>query len=247
MARIMVTTARTTSAARPARRGSVRQHRQETLSHPGRGLAHANPRTMSTSPNHYPLPIFLRSSSTVSSLDCARPRRIDYADGHGLAHTRCVRSGAPVSNILNRQPPSASNCHRLAQNLPLARRARARKRLACPRSCSKFRRGDTAAGFAPPPVPYSPCSQAAPLPLFCCPPTLCLAPSSSGPAHPLALQIAALNLSVMLTFSPRTYGKGSRQCRVCAHRAGLIRKWGLDMCRQCFREKSKAMGFVKVS
>ncbi len=47
--------------------------------------------------------------------------------------------------------------------------------------------------------------------------------------------------------SPRTYGKGSRQCRVCAHRAGLIRKWGLDMCRQCFREKSKAMGFVKVS
>lgn len=51
----------------------------------------------------------------------------------------------------------------------------------------------------------------------------------------------------MLTNSPRTYGKGSRQCRVCAHRAGLIRKWGLDMCRQCFREKSKAMGFVKVS
>jgi hypothetical protein len=23
--------------------------------------------------------------------------------------------------------------------------------------------------------------------------------------------------------SPRTYGKGSRQCRVCAHQAGLIR------------------------
>ncbi|BEI84952.1 hypothetical protein CcaverHIS002_0503530 [Cutaneotrichosporon cavernicola] len=44
---------------------------------------------------------------------------------------------------------------------------------------------------------------------------------------------------------PRNYGKGSRQCRVCAHRAGLVRKWGLDMCRQCFREKSKAMGFVK--
>ncbi|KAL7423157.1 40S ribosomal protein S29 [Cryptotrichosporon argae] len=44
---------------------------------------------------------------------------------------------------------------------------------------------------------------------------------------------------------PRNFGKGSRQCRVCAHQAGLIRKWGLDMCRQCFREKSKAMGFVK--
>ncbi|RSH83173.1 40S ribosomal protein S29 [Apiotrichum porosum] len=44
---------------------------------------------------------------------------------------------------------------------------------------------------------------------------------------------------------PRNFGKGSRQCRVCAHQAGLIRKWGLDMCRQCFREKAKAMGFVK--
>ncbi|WWC86080.1 40S ribosomal protein S29 [Kwoniella dendrophila CBS 6074] len=44
---------------------------------------------------------------------------------------------------------------------------------------------------------------------------------------------------------PRNYGKGSRQCRVCAHQAGLIRKWGLDMCRQCFREKSKQIGFTK--
>ncbi|ODO11837.1 hypothetical protein I350_00621 [Cryptococcus amylolentus CBS 6273] len=42
---------------------------------------------------------------------------------------------------------------------------------------------------------------------------------------------------------PRTYGKGSRQCRLCAHQAGLIR--GLDLCRQCFREKSKVIGFDK--
>ncbi|KZV87640.1 ribosomal protein S14 [Exidia glandulosa HHB12029] len=45
---------------------------------------------------------------------------------------------------------------------------------------------------------------------------------------------------------PRKYGKGSRQCRLCAHQAGLIRKYGLDLCRQCFREKSSAIGFVKV-
>ncbi|XAO23337.1 40S ribosomal protein S29 [Cryptococcus bacillisporus CA1280] len=44
---------------------------------------------------------------------------------------------------------------------------------------------------------------------------------------------------------PRNYGKGSRQCRLCAHQAGLIRKWGLDLCRQCFREKSKVIGFDK--
>ncbi|KAK9235203.1 ribosomal protein S14 [Lipomyces kononenkoae] len=44
---------------------------------------------------------------------------------------------------------------------------------------------------------------------------------------------------------PRKYGKGSRQCRVCAHQAGLIRKYGLNICRQCFREYSKDIGFVK--
>ncbi|WVQ85354.1 40S ribosomal protein S29 [Cryptococcus sp. DSM 104549] len=48
-----------------------------------------------------------------------------------------------------------------------------------------------------------------------------------------------------LGIAPRNYGKGSRQCRVCAHQAGLIRKWGLDMCRQCFREKAAAIGFEK--
>ncbi|KAL6151807.1 40S ribosomal protein S29 [Exserohilum turcicum] len=45
---------------------------------------------------------------------------------------------------------------------------------------------------------------------------------------------------------PRTYGKGSRECRVCTHPAGLIRKYGLNICRQCFREKSTDIGFVKV-
>lgn len=34
--------------------------------------------------------------------------------------------------------------------------------------------------------------------------------------------------------------------RVCAHQAGLIRKYGLNICRQCFREKSADIGFVKV-
>ncbi|KAL2357637.1 ribosomal protein S14p/S29e-domain-containing protein [Cryomyces antarcticus] len=45
---------------------------------------------------------------------------------------------------------------------------------------------------------------------------------------------------------PRTYGKGARQCRVCTHTAGLIRKYGLNICRQCFREKSEDIGFTKV-
>ncbi|RKO96154.1 hypothetical protein CXG81DRAFT_12222 [Caulochytrium protostelioides] len=44
---------------------------------------------------------------------------------------------------------------------------------------------------------------------------------------------------------PTTYGKGSRECRVCTHRAGLIRKYGLNVCRQCFRDYSKQIGFIK--
>ncbi|KAK1776482.1 ribosomal protein S14p/S29e-domain-containing protein [Copromyces sp. CBS 386.78] len=44
---------------------------------------------------------------------------------------------------------------------------------------------------------------------------------------------------------PRTYGKGARSCRVCTHSAGLIRKYGLNICRQCFREKANDIGFTK--
>ncbi|KAH9440508.1 hypothetical protein Pst134EA_030584 [Puccinia striiformis f. sp. tritici] len=44
---------------------------------------------------------------------------------------------------------------------------------------------------------------------------------------------------------PRTYGKGSRCCKVCNHTAGLIRKYGLNICRQCFRERAAAIGFSK--
>ncbi|KAG0196535.1 DNA topoisomerase [Mortierella sp. GBA30] len=46
---------------------------------------------------------------------------------------------------------------------------------------------------------------------------------------------------------PRGYGKGSRECRVCTHPAGLIRKYGLNICRQCFRENAAAIGFTKPS
>ncbi|GKT84980.1 40S ribosomal protein S29 [Colletotrichum tofieldiae] len=33
--------------------------------------------------------------------------------------------------------------------------------------------------------------------------------------------------------------------RVCKHTAGLIRKYDLNLCRQCFREKAKDIGFNK--
>uniref|UniRef100_A0A8C9NWJ1 Small ribosomal subunit protein uS14 n=1 Tax=Serinus canaria TaxID=9135 RepID=A0A8C9NWJ1_SERCA len=42
---------------------------------------------------------------------------------------------------------------------------------------------------------------------------------------------------------PRKFGQG----RVCSNRHGLIRKYGLNMCRQCFRQYAKDIGFIKVS
>ncbi|TVU44805.1 hypothetical protein EJB05_04264 [Eragrostis curvula] len=45
---------------------------------------------------------------------------------------------------------------------------------------------------------------------------------------------------------PKNYGPGSRVCRVCANPHGLIRKYGLMCCRQCFRSNAKDIGFIKV-
>ncbi|XP_061015790.1 small ribosomal subunit protein uS14-like [Dama dama] len=45
---------------------------------------------------------------------------------------------------------------------------------------------------------------------------------------------------------PRKFGQGSRSCRVCSNRHGLIRKYGLNMCRQCFRQYAKDIGFIKL-
>lgn len=35
--------------------------------------------------------------------------------------------------------------------------------------------------------------------------------------------------------------------RVCGSNKGIIRKYALEICRQCFRENAKNIGFVKVS
>ncbi|CAG9537676.1 unnamed protein product [Cercopithifilaria johnstoni] len=45
---------------------------------------------------------------------------------------------------------------------------------------------------------------------------------------------------------PRKYGPGSRSCRVCSNHHGLIRKYGLNMCRRCFREYASDIGFRKI-
>jgi ribosomal protein S14 len=39
--------------------------------------------------------------------------------------------------------------------------------------------------------------------------------------------------------------RGIRKCRVCGNLRGLIRKYGLYMCRKCFRERAEQIGFKK--
>ncbi len=43
----------------------------------------------------------------------------------------------------------------------------------------------------------------------------------------------------------RFKGKGTRVCRVCGTARGLIRKYGLQICRRCFREVAETIGFRK--
>lgn len=39
--------------------------------------------------------------------------------------------------------------------------------------------------------------------------------------------------------------KGARACRVCSSNCSIIRKYKIDMCRQCFRERAVDIGFIK--
>ncbi|MFH1779972.1 MAG: 30S ribosomal protein S14 [Candidatus Micrarchaeota archaeon] len=37
----------------------------------------------------------------------------------------------------------------------------------------------------------------------------------------------------------------NRKCKLCGASKGLIRKYSLQICRKCFREKATEIGFVK--
>lgn len=43
----------------------------------------------------------------------------------------------------------------------------------------------------------------------------------------------------------RKYGRGVQVCRRCGSRDAVIQKYGLYLCRQCFREVAFALGFRK--
>lgn len=45
----------------------------------------------------------------------------------------------------------------------------------------------------------------------------------------------------------RSCGISQRKCRRCGRLRGHIRKYGLKLCRQCFREVAIGIGFKKYS
>jgi len=46
---------------------------------------------------------------------------------------------------------------------------------------------------------------------------------------------------------PRKNGKNVHTCKKCGRTGGLINKYNLHYCRQCFREEAEKLGFSKFS
>ena len=45
----------------------------------------------------------------------------------------------------------------------------------------------------------------------------------------------------------RAFGASTKQCRNCGNVHGHIGKYGLDLCRRCFRDHAKELGFKQYS
>ncbi|MFX0068771.1 MAG: 30S ribosomal protein S14 [Promethearchaeota archaeon] len=45
----------------------------------------------------------------------------------------------------------------------------------------------------------------------------------------------------------KRHGKGSRKCRMCGTNQAIIRRHELMICRRCFREVARRLGFKKYS
>ncbi|HIH15240.1 MAG: hypothetical protein QT08_C0010G0014 [archaeon GW2011_AR17] len=44
---------------------------------------------------------------------------------------------------------------------------------------------------------------------------------------------------------PRKFGINAKPCKICGRLGAHIQKYGLDVCRQCFRENARKLGFRK--
>jgi len=43
----------------------------------------------------------------------------------------------------------------------------------------------------------------------------------------------------------RKFGKGARRCERCGRYDGIIRRYGINLCWNCFKEVAQEMGFFK--
>lgn len=43
----------------------------------------------------------------------------------------------------------------------------------------------------------------------------------------------------------RKFGINTKPCKICGRLGGHIQKYGLHICRQCFRENAEKIGFKK--
>ena len=44
----------------------------------------------------------------------------------------------------------------------------------------------------------------------------------------------------------RNYGKGVTRCEICGTTSGHISRYGLNICRKCFRQFAPKLGFKKL-
>lgn len=47
--------------------------------------------------------------------------------------------------------------------------------------------------------------------------------------------------------SVKKFGRGANECRICGRKQGIVRRYNIYFCRQCFREWASKMGFKKMN
>ena len=48
-----------------------------------------------------------------------------------------------------------------------------------------------------------------------------------------------MGAKALINSHPKKFGKGGRRCRVCGNQQAIIRKYNMNICRQCFRTYAK--------
>jgi small subunit ribosomal protein S14 len=47
--------------------------------------------------------------------------------------------------------------------------------------------------------------------------------------------------------STKKFGRGANECQMCGRKQGLVRRYNIWLCRQCFRENAAKIGFKKLN